>query len=86
MAFQLKLKSMKRKECDRQGWRQEGTSGRGYNPTKTQRCERMWPASGIMSNPGSGEQDVWVEGVRLKGPLNQQNSTGAHVEMAESHS
>lgn len=77
---------MKHKECDRQGWRQEGTSGRGYNTTKAQRCERMWPAGGIMSNPGRGEQDVWAEGVRLKGPPNQPNSIGAHMEMAESHS
>lgn len=46
----------------------------------------MWLVSGTMSNLGSGEQDVWVEGVRLKGPPNQLNSIGAHMEMVESHS
>lgn len=43
----------------------------------------MWPVSGIMSNPGSGEQDVWVEGVRLKGH-SETKQYRAHMEMVES--
>lgn len=44
----------------------------------------MWPVSGTMSNLGSREQDVWEEGVRLKGTVGP-NRTGAHMERVASH-
>lgn len=43
----------------------------------------MWPVSGIMSNPGSREQDVWEEGVRPKGTVGP-NRTGYHMERVDS--
>lgn len=72
-AFQWKPKGRKQEEFDRQGWRQEGNSGRDDSVTKS---SEVW--RDVACSRGSGGQEAWEEEVSLKGQRGTKECRGSH--------